>query len=402
MPLMTEILDRANKVLIGNYARQPIVMDRGRGAELWDADGRHYLDLFAGFGGAILGHCNPDLVAAATAQLNRLWHVGNTFHTEPQVEFAERLNRHAFAGQAFFCHSGLEANEAACKLARLRGQEFSPKRWKIISLNRSFHGRSLAMIAATGNPAVRVGFEPVVPGFIQVEPGCIDCMTKAIDDEVAGIILEPIQGEGGIHLYSPDYAYKVRKLCDERNLTLIFDEVWSGCGRTGRWFGYQHFKSPDGQGVEPDIITLGKAIGGGLPVAAMFAKPQIAKLLVPGKHGCTLGGNPTCMAVAKTIFDVIERDGLLEHAATLGEIAMARLSKEPAIASKIAAVRGRGLMLGIELREPPAKFVERGLANGVVLNLTAQKVVRLAPPLNITVGQWNAGLDLAIKTIADS
>jgi len=396
-----DILEQAGRVLIGNYARQPIVFVRGSGSELWDSEGKKYLDLFAGFGGAILGHCHPDLIDAATLQMGKLWHVGNTFHTQPQIEFAERLNRHAFTGQAFFCHSGLEANEAACKLARLRGQQRSGQRWKIITLGKSFHGRSLAMIAATGNPAIREGFGPVVPGFVHVPSGDMDALAAAVDDQTAGILIEPIQGEGGVNLLPPDYPHKVRQLCDEWELTLIFDEVWSGCGRTGRWFAFGDFKSPDGKVVEPDILTLGKAIGGGLPVGAMFAKPHVAKLLVPGKHGCTLGGNPICMAVARTIFDVIERDGLLQKAATLGEHAMARLRKEPSISGKIREVRGRGLMLGIELHEPPQKLIERGLHNGVVINLTAQKVIRLAPALTISAEQWDAGLEAVVRTIAD-
>jgi len=393
------IIDRAGKVLIGNYARQPVVMARGRGSDLWDADGKQYLDLFAGFGGAILGHCHPALIDAVALQMEKLWHVGNTWHTEPQVEFAERLNRFAFAGQAFFCHSGLEANEAACKLARLRGQEMSPQRWKIISLSKSFHGRSLAMIAATGNPAVGQGFGPAVPGFIHVEAGNIQALQDAIDPEVAAVIMEPIQGEGGVNLYSPDYAAQVRRICDERSLALIFDEVWTGCGRTGRWFGYQHFATADGKPVEPDILTLGKAIGGGLPVGTMFAKPEIAKFLVPGKHGCTLGGNPICMAVARTIFDVIERDHLLAHAAALGEHAIARLRNETSIKGKVQEVRGRGLMLGIELKSPPQKLVERGLEHGIIINLTAQKVIRLAPALTISADQWDRGLSALVKTI---
>lgn len=393
-----EILERAGKVLIGNYARQPVVMVRGRGSDLWDSDGKQYIDLFAGFGGAILGHCHPSLIEAAGAQMGKLWHVGNTYHTEPQIEFAERLNRHAFSGQAFFCHSGLEANEAGCKLARLRGQEFSPKRWKIISMNKSFHGRSLAMIAATANPAVSQGFGPEVQGFVHVEPGNIEALEKAIDPETAGVIMEPIQGEGGVNLYPSDYPAAVRRICDERSLSLIFDEVWTGCGRTGRWFGYQHFQGA-GKVVEPDILTLGKAIGGGLPVGTMFAKPEIAKLLVPGRHGCTLGGNPICMSVARTIFDVIERDGLLAHAAALGEHAIARLRGEKSIKDKIQDVRGRGLMLGIELKEAPQKLVERGLAHGIIINLTAQKVIRLAPALTISAEQWDRGLDALVKTI---
>ena len=388
------VLDRASKVLIGNYQRQPVVMAKGLGSQLWDAEGKQYIDLFAGFGGAILGHCHPELVAAVSGQAQKLWHVGNTFHTEPQVEVAERLSRCAFPGQAFFCHSGLEADEAACKLARLRGHESTPKKWKIISFNKSFHGRSLAMISATGNPAVKTGFEPAVPGFIQVEPNDFEALKRAVDDETCGIIMEPIQGEGGINLFSNDFAANVRAMCDQKGLTLIFDEVWCGCGRTGKWFGYQHF-----DGVEPDIITMGKAIGGGLPVGVMWAKPEVAKLLVPGKHGCTLGGNPMCMAVSRTILDVIERDGLLARASQLGEQASARFRNDPRLKGKITEVRGRGLMLGIELANAPQKIVDKGLERGVILNLTASKVIRLGPPLNIPGELWEKGLELVIQTI---
>jgi predicted acetylornithine/succinylornithine family transaminase len=396
-----EVLRRGQEALIGNYARIPLVMARGEGSYVWDTDGRRYLDLFAGFGGAILGHAHPALVEAATQQAQRLWHVGNTFYTEPQIEAAERLSRHAFKGQAFFCHSGLESNEAAVKLARLRGKQSSPNRWKIVSLNRSFHGRSLAMIAATGNPKTKAGFEPAVPGFVQVEANDVAALEAAIDPETAGIIMEPIQGEGGINVYAGDYPQRVRELCDKHRLTLIFDEVWTGCGRTGRWFAHQHFSRSGGGGsVEPDIMTLGKAVGGGLPVGVMFAKPDVAKLMVRGTHGCTLGGNPICMAVSRTIFDVIGRENLLANAATLGEYAVARLTKEPRLLGKVAAVRGRGLMLGIELKEANEKIVERGLERGIVINLTAQKVVRLAPPINIARQDWETGLNVVIETIA--
>jgi acetylornithine/succinyldiaminopimelate/putrescine aminotransferase len=412
-----QILDRGQRVLIGNYARLPVVMARGEGSLVWDTNGKRYLDLFAGFGGAILGHCHPALVAAATEQAQRLWHVGNTFWTGPQIELAERLNKHAFPGQAFFCHSGLEANEAAVKLARLRGATHSPKRWKVVTLNRSFHGRSLAMIAATGNPAVKAGFEPAVPGFSHVELGDLEGLTAAVDNETAAIVVEPIQGEGGVHPVPTEYVVELRKICDHHGITLIFDEVWTGCGRTGRWFAHQHFhrspglRSPELRGpglqagdtgdvVTPDIMTLGKAVGGGLPVGVMFAKPEIAKLLVPGKHGATLGGNPICANVAKTIFDVIERDRLLDHAQALGEHAVARLRNEPRLKDKVAEVRGRGLFLGIELKAEPDKGVERALDRGVIINLTSKKVIRLAPPINITRDEWDQGLNLVVETLA--
>lgn len=400
----SEIVAHGQQVLIGNYARLPIVMRKGSGSRLWDADGREYLDLFAGFGGCVLGHCHPELVKAVTQQAHTLWHVGNTFYTEPQIEVADHLKKHAFDGRAFFCHSGLEANEAAVKLARLHGamqgeKRGGAKKWKVVSLNRSFHGRSLAMIAATGNPAVKAGFDPAVPGFTQVDLGDLEGLMAAVDDETASIMLEPIQGEGGIHPVDPIYALELRKLCDARGIILHFDEVWTGCGRTGKWFGYQHLKTADGKVIEPDILTLGKAVGGGAPVGVMFAKPDVAALMVPGKHGCTLGANPLCMSITKAVFDVIEREKLVEHAATMGEYGLARLKQEKSIAPKVSAVRGRGLFLGIEFKEEPKDLVKKGLEQGIVINVTQKNVCRIAPPINITREEWDEGLDKVIKTI---
>jgi acetylornithine aminotransferase len=394
-------VDRGKKSLIQNYARQPLAMVRGEGCHVWDADGMQYLDLFAGFGGGVLGHCHPELVAAATQQASSLWHVGNSFYTPPQIELAEHLRRHAFEGQAFFCHSGAEANEAACKLSRLRGSPKNPHRWKMISLTHSFHGRTLAMVSATGNPAVHQGFEPDVPGFEQVEAGDFHALHKAVDEHTGGVILEPIQGEGGINFYPDGYIQRVRHLCDEKGLTLIFDEVWTGCGRTGKWFGHQHFRDSAGKVIEPDIMTLGKAIGGGLPVGVMYAKPEIAALMGPGKHGCTLGGNAICTAVAKTIFDVIERDALTDRAAVLGEQTIARLKNEASIRQKIAQVRGKGLFLGIELKDAPTHFMEKALARGIIVNLTAKKVIRLAPPINIEESLWQKGIDEVVALIGE-
>jgi predicted acetylornithine/succinylornithine family transaminase len=396
-----DLLNRAKEVLVPNYARQPVTMSRGEGIYVWDTDGRKYTDLFAGFGGGILGHCHPALVKAATDQVNRLWHVGNSFYNEGQIELAERLNKFAFKGMAFFCHGGADANETAVKLARLRGAQHSPKRWKIITLHKSFHGRTLAMIAATGNPKVREGFDPVVPGFINVEPGNFDALVAAIDNETAGVMFEPLQGEGGVNPYPAEYPARVRKLCDERGLTLIFDEVWTGCGRTGQWFGHQHYQNAQGKVVLPDIMTLGKAIGGGLPVGVMFARPEVGSLLTAGKHGSTIGGNAVGMAVAKTVFDVIDREKLVEHAAQLGEHALARLRNEKSIQSKVDEFRGRGLFMGIELKTAPEKFMEKALSRGVIINLTQTKVIRIAPPINITRAELDAGLDKVIEVIRE-
>jgi acetylornithine/N-succinyldiaminopimelate aminotransferase len=396
-----QIIEHGKNVLIGNYNRLPVVMARGEGTRLWDTDGKQYLDLFAGFGAGILGHSHPALIAAITQQAKQLWHVGNTFYTTPQIEFADWLNRTAFPGQAFFCHSGLEANEAAVKLARLRGGTMSPKRWKVISMNKSFHGRSMAMIAATGNPAVKAGFEPMVPGFTQIDLGDLEGLVAATDAETAAVMVEPIQGEGGIYPMPVEYAIELRKLCDERQITLIFDEVWCGGGRTGKWFGHQHLAiGTSNAPVTPDIMTLGKAVGGGVPVGVMWAKPEIAKLLVPGKHGCTLGGNPMCMAVAKTVFETIDKEKLTDNATVLGEYGIARLKNEKRITAKITGVRGKGLMIGIELKDPPEKLVEKGMEQGVLINLTAKNVIRLAPPINISREDWDKGLDGVVETIA--
>ena len=367
-------------------------MVRGEGAHVWDGSGRRFLDLFAGFGGCVLGHCHPDLVAAVREQSKKLWHVGNTFHTEPQVRFARHLNGKAFPGRGFFCHGGLDANESAVKLARLRGSEKG--RYKTICFNLSFHGRSLAMIAAGSTDAHREGFGPPTPGFVHATGGDLDDLIEHVDDETCAVMFEPLRGEGGMHGYPADFPAKVRQFCDDRGLTLIFDEVWTGGGRTGEWFGHQHFQG----NVTPDVMTLGKAVGGGLPVGAMWARPEIADLLVPGKHGSTLGGNPICMAAAATVFDVIERDGLLQHARDLGEHAKRKLAD----ALPDCEVRGEGLFLGIELpREPGGDVVAAGLEKGVVINVTQKRVVRLAPGLVISPDQWDDGLKVVIEVVED-
>lgn len=383
---------------MGNYARRPIVMERGEGSLLFDTDGKRYLDLFSGFGGSILGHCHPDLVAAVSKQAGNLWHVGNTFHTTPQIRFGEHLREKAFDGRAFFCHGGLDANETAVKLARLRGSTFDKPRYKTVTFNMSFHGRSLAMIAAGATEAHREGFGPMPPGFVHATGASFDDLLAHVDDETCAIMFEPIRGEGGMHGFPDGFPAQVRRLCDEREITLIFDEVWTGGGRTGKWFAHQHFGGDKGGrgGVTPDIMTIGKAIGGGLPVGCAWARPELAALLTPSKHGSTLGGNPIGMSVAATIFDVIERDGLLDQARTLGDRARALLARD----LPDCAVRGDGLFLGIELpKEPAGDVVAEALARGVVINITQKRVVRLAPALVIEANQWQEGLEIVIDLL---
>ncbi len=397
------LIARHNAALTPNYGKLPAAIVSGSGSRLTDADGKTYIDLFAGFGGTILGHCHPALVHALSAQANTLWTVGNQFYSEPQIRLAEHLKAKAFDGRAFFCHSGAEANEAAIKLARLAaggGDNEGHGKYKIISFLKGFHGRTLGALSATPTPAYQKGFTPLTPGFLAVPYNDLAALKAAIDEHTAGILMEPIQGEGGVHLPDPAFPAQVRKLCDENNITLIFDEVWTGCGRTGHYFGHQLYRHPDGSPVLPDILTLGKALGGGIPTACMFAIPRLAALLQPGTHGCTLGGNPICAAVAAAVFDVLEKENLCDQAAEKGRKIRAALTGFKN-AAKIKDVRGAGLMLGIQLHAPDAApVVAAALALGLVINATSKNVLRLAPALNIPDEDLDQALPLLDQALA--
>lgn len=392
-----DLIARHQAALILNYGKLPAAITHAQGSRLTDADGKTYIDLFAGFGGTILGHCHPALVNAITAQANTLWTTGNQFYTEPQIRLAEHLKAKAFDGRAFFCHSGAEANEAAIKLARLAaggGDAQGHGKYKIISFLKGFHGRTLGALSATPTPEYQKGFTPLTPGFLAVPYNDIEALKAAVDEHTAAIIMEPIQGEGGIHQPSPEFPAQVRQLCDEKNITLIFDEVWTGCGRTGHYFGHQLYKTAGGQPVLPDIMTLGKALGGGVPTACMFAKPHLAAFLKPGTHGCTLGGNPICAAVAAAVFDTLEKENLCQQAAEKGQKIRTALATFKN-AAKIKQVRGAGLMLGIALHTPDASpVVQKALALGLVINATSKNVLRLAPALTIPTTDLDAALPL--------
>lgn len=401
--------------MIVNLPRYPIAMIRGEGCRLWDADGKEYLDLFAGFGAPVLGHCHPALVEAVTEQARQLWHVGNLLHTEPQTRAAAAIAGHCgFDGRVFFCHSGADANEAAIKLARLYGKAHPGRadpaaggRFRVISATRSFHGRSFATMGATGNPAVRQGFEPLPPGFVNVEYNRLDAVRRELDDQTVGVLVEPIQGEGGINVPDDGYLAALRALCDKHDLLLIFDEVWTGCGRTGKWFGHQHWP------VKPDAMTLGKGVGGGLAVGAMVAAAKLAELFDVRKagavkHATTLGGNCLSMAVTARIFEVIEREGLLEHAAAMGRRAMARLDAMRGSVPGVAAARGKGLFIGIQLDpaagwfDKAADVVLRCLDRGLLIGNAGNDVLRLAPPLTIGRDDLDRGLDILEAVLCDS
>jgi acetylornithine/N-succinyldiaminopimelate aminotransferase len=399
-----QILDRHDKYMLLNYPRYPIAIVEGRGCIMRDADDKAYLDMFSGFGAGILGHCHPDLVAAGTRQTDKLWHVGNLLHTEPQTLLAEQIAEKGFGGRSFFCHSGSDANEAAFKMARLYGQG---KRHRIISTEHSFHGRGFAAMQATGNQAVRKGYEPHLGGFTHVPYNDLDAARQAVDDQTIAIIVEPIQGEGGVNVPDEGYLKGLRKLCDDRDLLLIFDEVWTGCGRTGKWFGYQHWD------VEPDIMTLGKAIGAGLGVGVMCAGPRASEMFSSSHYGgvphaTTLGGNAVAMAVSVRMFEVIERDNLVERAAQRGEMIKTRLLKFADKRGVVSQVRGRGLFIGIELDiehkdawfNSGAEVVQRCLDRGLLINATRGNTLRLAPPLIISKEEIDQGLGVLEEVLS--
>ncbi len=407
-----EIIEQHNKFMTINFARYPIAMVRGQGSTLWDAEGKEYLDLFAGFGAGVMGHCHPDIVEAVTAQAKTLWHVGNLFHTEPQTHLAEAISRHGFGGRSFFCHSGADANEAAIKLSRLYGRANpGPQgpRFKVISTIDSFHGRTFATMMATGQDKVRAGYEPWLEGFSHVPYNNLGAMKAAIDAQTVAIIVEPIQGEGGINVPDEGYLPGLRRLADEHNLVLIFDEVWTGCGRTGRYFAHQYWNAV------PDVMTLAKGVGGGLAVGVMCAGPRVADRFDYNvhhgvAHATTLGGNCLSMAAAAAVFKVLERDNLVAKAEQLGRHAMDRMARFAKICPAVKDVRGRGLFIGIELN-PAAKgawfksateVVNKAMERGLLINGTQNTVLRLAPPVVITRQELDRGLDLLERVIANA
>ena len=402
-PENQRIIAEHDRFLINTYSRFPLAFVRGEGCELFDADGKRYLDLFAGFGAPILGHCHPDLIQAVIEQAQTLWHAGNQYYTVLQNEVAQAISQHGFGGLTFFSHSGADANEGAIKLARIYGRtgptEDEP-RYGVITAQQSFHGRSFATMAATGQPAVRKGFEPQVDGFVQVPFNDLAAIEHAISPQTVAVMVEPIQGEGGVIVPNDEYLPGLRQLCDRYGLLLIFDEAWTGCGRTGRYFAHQHW------GVEPDIMTLAKGLGGGLAVGAMTAKPEIASYFDARRHGrsvhaSTLGANCVAMAVSSALFGVLERDGLVDQANELGTHVIDRLRSFGERWGCIRDVRGKGLFIGIELDADDkrawfgggAEVVQRCMDRGILINVTQSNVLRLAPPLVIQRSQLDEGLN---------
>ncbi len=382
------------RYVIANYTRLPIVAVRGEGSTLWDAEGKRYLDLFPGWGVGGIGHCHPKVVAAIREQAGKLLHVANVpFYIEQQGRLAQLISEKSFGGQCFFCNSGAEANEAAIKLARRHAAERAPEgvgpsRYKVITTYNSFHGRTLTAVAATAQPKYHAGFYPLPPGFVHVPFSDADVVAKVCDDETCAILVEPIQGEGGVNVPTDDYLPRLRQLCDERGILLILDEVQTGVGRTGRWFGHQHW------GVEPDIMTMAKALGGGLAIGAIEAKAEVARSLVPGSHASTFGGNPIACAGGIAAFEAIEEEGLLENAVRIGEQIKERMTALAAKVGFISEVRGMGCMIGVELDRPGADIVSACLERGLLINCTHDTVLRMLPSMAATEAEIGEGLDI--------
>ncbi len=380
------------RYVIANYTRYPVSMVRGEGSFMWDAEGNRYLDLFPGWGCNLLGHCPPKVVQAVQEQVASLIHVPNTWYTEAQGRWAEMLSERSFGGQAFFCNSGAEANEAAIKLVRLH----TPKqRYKMITFEGGFHGRTLGALTATAQPKYHEGLGPLVAGFMYAPRGDLDAVAKLIDSETAGIMIEPVQGEGGIRIPPEGFLAGLRKLCDDNQLLLVFDEVQTGCGRTGQWFGYQNFN------VRPDIITLAKALCGGIAGGAMLTTPEIAASLRPGMHAATFGGNPIAARAGIAAIEMIEEENLLEQATKLGELFRARFEALEDECELIRDVRVMGTMIGIELAVEGAPIVKKCLERKLLINCTQGTVIRLLPAMNLTEEQAHEGCDILCDVLRE-
>ena len=378
------------KYVVPNYVRFPVALTRGEGSYVWDDQGRRYLDFFPGWGCNLLGHCPPRVVEAVQKQAAELIHVPNTWHTEVQGRWAQMLSERSFGGKAFFCNSGAEANEAAIKLARLHTPE---KRYKIITFGGGFHGRTYGATSATAQPKYHEGIGPLLAGFLYAPYGDLEAVARLIDDETCAILIEPIQGEGGIRIPPEGFLRGLRELADEHRLLLIFDEVQSGCGRTGKWFAYQH------SGIAPDIMTLAKSVCGGIAGAAMLTTAEIAASLRPGMHAATFGGNPIAARAGIATIETIEQEGLLERATHLGRLFRERLQPLADELPICQELRICGLMIGLELAVDGMPIVQQCLQRGLLINCTQQTVLRLLPAMTLADEQLDEGCDILAEVL---
>jgi predicted acetylornithine/succinylornithine family transaminase len=369
----------SEKYLAHTYARYPILLVKGKGTRVWDMEGKEYLDFVAGLAVCNLGHCHPKVVKAIQDQAERLIHVSNFYYIEPQIRLASLLCENSFADKVFFCNSGAEANEGAIKLARKYAKEkMEGDRYEIITMERSFHGRTLATLTATGQEKFQKGFSPLMPGFKYIPFDNPEALRKAIDSKTCAVMLEPIQGEGGVNCPSEGYLRAVREICDEKGILLIFDEVQVGMGRTGKLFTYEH------EGVEPDMLTLAKSLAGGVPIGALLIKKEIAESFHPGDHASTFGGNPLATAAGIAALTAILEEGMLENCQKVGDYFLTRLREIKEKFSFIQDVRGKGLILAVELKMDGGDIVKKMMQKGFLINCTMGNVLRFLPPLIVT------------------
>ncbi|MEA3471476.1 MAG: acetylornithine transaminase [Thermodesulfobacteriota bacterium] len=384
-----ELISASNEFIMNTYTRLPVVLVKGNGVHVWDSDGREYIDFLAGIAVCGLGHSHSKVVDAIKKQAETLTHVSNIYHIEPQIRMARILVENSFADKVFFCNSGAEANEAAIKIARKYAHErMEGNKYEIITMKNSFHGRTLTTVAATGQEKFHRGFEPLPEGFRYVPFDDLNALEEAITEKTCGIMLEPIQGEGGVRIPAGDYLAGVRRICDERDILLILDEVQTGMGRTGDLFAYEK------SGIEPDIMTLAKALGNGFPVGAMLAKEEVASAFEPGSHASTFGGNPLAMAAGNAVMEAILNDGILENCRETGNYFLERLEGLKTKYPVIQEVRGRGLMIGVELSIEGTGIVHEALKRGVLMNCTCGNVLRFVPPLVVTEGDVDRVIDI--------
>jgi len=384
-----ELISNSDRYIMNTYSRLPVVLVRGEGVHVWDSDGKEYLDFLAGIAVCGLGHANPSVSGAICKQAETLMHVSNIYHIEPQIRLARLLVENSFADKAFFCNSGAEANEAAIKLARKYAYEnMDEGRYRIVTMKNSFHGRTLATVTATGQEKFQKGFDPLPTGFGYVPFDDLLSLERAVTEDTCAVMVEVIQGEGGIRVPAGGYLEGVRKICDDTGALLILDEVQTGMGRTGNLFAYE------ATGVRPDIMTLAKALGNGFPVGAMLATDKVAASFTPGSHASTFGGNPLAMAAGISVMEELLRGGVLDNCRNMGVYFRAKLDELKKNHAFIKEVRGRGLMLGVELSVEGADIVNGCMDKGLLINCTCDNVLRFVPPMIITKGDIDRAVDI--------
>lgn len=383
--------------LMNTYNRQPVAFTHGKGSHLWDSKGKQYLDALSGIAVNTLGHAHPRFTAALSAQIGKLMHVSNVYQIPEQEQLADKLCELSRMQEVFLCNSGCEANEAAIKLARLYGHKQGVETPTIIVMEKAFHGRTLATLSATGNRKVQAGFEPLVKGFVRVPYNDLAAVEQvaAHTPNIVALLVEPIQGEGGIRIADIEYMQGLRKICDQKNWLLMLDEVQCGVGRTGKWFAHQH------AAILPDVMTLAKGLGSGMPIGACLAAGKAAGTFQPGNHGSTFGGNPLASVAASTTLGIIEQDKLMESAHAIGEFLLNGFQDRLGALPGVMEIRGQGLMLGIVLAQPCGVLVERAIEKGLLINVTADNVVRLLPSLTFTQADAQQLLDMLCPLISD-